>query len=162
MQSIREVAHLPLNWKQPSATTLGYELRTDEQVVATLEFPRFLRGVAIGKCADGCWHVKQLGWIRSILSIRACHSESEVGRFHSNRWSRGGSLDLAGKSYRLIGYEMQDARGNPLYRFSSAGGFFRVHAAVNVLAAGEPNLPLLLLIGWYYISFELRSDNVIV
>lgn len=156
MVSIKQVAHLQLDWTQPSWTKREYTLATNEQPVATLRFSSALGNAATAQSADGCWTFDRSGVLNRQTTIRPCNQEEQIGLFRDKTWGNGGTLVLEGRSYKLTTnvwmsrFEILDAEEQPLIRFHK-GGVIRDNARVEIAAPQEPNIALLTLFGWYII-----------
>jgi hypothetical protein len=84
-----------LEWVQPGALKMYYELRSDNELIATLGFRSLLGSFATAESADGCWTFKRIGFLQTRATIRACGSDAEIATFKNNTWSGGGTLTLA-------------------------------------------------------------------
>lgn len=166
MQPIAQVAHLPLEWKQPSARKMEYILTTDEQEVATLQFRSSFGSYATGASADGCWTFKRTGFWKRQATIRRCEQEQDIGIFRDNTWMNGGTLTLGERTYKLTTntwmnkFEVLDEQENVLLRFK-LGGVIRSHADVEIVADEEPHLTLLTLFGWYIIVMLVNESSAV-
>ena len=49
-----------LEWVQPGALKMYYELRSDNELIATLGFRSLLGSFATAESADGCWTFKRI------------------------------------------------------------------------------------------------------
>jgi hypothetical protein len=159
MKRIVEVVDQPLDWSQPSAFKMQYELRASDGIVATLGFRSSFGSFATAQCADGCWTFKRVGFWQTRVTIRECNGEKEVGQFRNNIWKGGGGLELpdgrrflATTNIWQTKLEFQDESGAPLIQLKSRGV---VHAAAAVeiqsRAVGIPELPLMALLAWYVV-----------
>ena len=137
VRGIAEVADQELVWIQPAARKREHELRAGDELVATLRFQR-------GTLAD---------------------AEADIAAFHP-RWTGGGSLEVAdGNALKLASANFWQSewvrldKDQPVVRFKGRHGIVKAKGAVEVQAgAGErPDLPLLILLGWYLIL--LHADD---
>ncbi len=94
MNKIAEVIGGELEWVQPSAWKMQYELRAGEEIVATLRFRSSFGSFATAESADGCWTFKRVGFWQTRGTIRGCESENELATFKNNTWSGGGTLEM--------------------------------------------------------------------
>jgi len=83
-----------LKWVQPSAWKMQYELRTGDELIATLRFRSSFGSFATAESEDGCWTFKRVGFWRTRATIRGCESETNIAMFKNNTWSGGGALEL--------------------------------------------------------------------
>lgn len=64
--------------RQPSARRKEYELRADNQLVGTLQWPKMFRALCVAETADGAWTFRQEGLINSRVIARATDSGQDV------------------------------------------------------------------------------------
>ncbi len=166
MKRLEEAAGCRLEWKQPSAMKMNYELLADDEVVATLRFRSSFGSLATVESGDGCWTFKRLGFWQTRATVRACDSDLDIAVFHNNTWRRGGTLALAdGRKYLAstnfwqTRYEITDEHEEPLIRYD-IGGFFRSSAVVELLplSQGIPELPWMVSLGWY-LAVMMHRDS---
>ena len=62
MRKINSVQHR-LEWVQPRALKMYYELRSDNELIATLGFRSLLGSFATAESAEGCWTFKRTGFL---------------------------------------------------------------------------------------------------
>jgi hypothetical protein len=70
-----------LEWVQPSALKMEFELRADDETAATLRFRSSLGSLATAESGDGCWTFKRVGFWRTRVTIRACDGETDLAVF---------------------------------------------------------------------------------
>lgn len=138
---------------------MNYELHAGEDVVANLRFRSSLGSLATGESGDGCWSFKRVGFFQTRVTVRRSGEENDIAIFRNNTWHGGGTLELSnGKTYPVTTnfwqtkLEFQNEAGDPFLRFHQ-GGLLHLSAAVEILpgASGLPELPLLVMLGWYWI-----------
>jgi hypothetical protein len=95
MRLIQEAAAHDLIWRQPSAFKEQYELRADEEVLATLQWKNTLGTLATARTAEGAWTFKRGGFWQQRIVVRPLDTEHDVATFVPN-WSGGGVLTVAG------------------------------------------------------------------
>lgn len=157
MKVIAEVIGRELKWVQPSAWKMEYELRADDELIATLRFRSSWGTFATAEGADGCWTFKRVGFWQTKATIRGCGSDTDVAEFKNNTWSGGGTLALSDgrqlsastNGWRTT-FEFKSGSGETLVRFKS-GGFVHLSATVEIQpdANGMPELPWIVMLGWY-------------
>ncbi len=157
MKMIAEMIGRELKWGQPSAWKMEYELRADEELIATLRFRSSFGTFATAESADGCWTFKRMGFWQTKATIRECGSDTDIALFKNNTWSRGGTLELPDgrklnasiKGWKTT-FEFKSETDETLVRFKS-GGFVHLSAAVEIPpeAAAMPELPWIVMLGWY-------------
>ena len=167
MKKTADLVKHKLRWVQPHALKMVYELRADDDVVATLRFRgwwgKFLtsRSLATAESADGCWTFKRIGACQRAATVRVSGGKQDLAVFKRNSWASSGALELAdGRKYPVrvslfeaqTQYEFQDEQGSPLIRVQG-GGFIYLNADVEILptAFTLPELPWLVMFGWYLV-----------
>lgn len=166
MKKISELSGQPLQWVQPGALRMEYELHAGNEVAATLRFRSAFGTFATGESADGCWTFKRIGFWQTRATVRACGASTDLAIFHNNTWSGGGTLKLAdGRKYRVTsnGWETKldilDASGSVLVRLK-IGGLLRLSATVEIQPASFqlPELPWLVMLGCY-LTVMMQMDS---
>ena len=157
MTKIAEVIGRELKWAQPSAWKMEYELRADDELIATLRFRSSFGSFATAESADGCWTFKRVGFWHTRVTIRGCGSDVDIAAFKNNTWSGGGTLEfsdgrkmLATTNLWQTNFEFKTEAGETLVRFN-IGGLVHLSATVEIDpgASGLPELPLIVMLGWY-------------
>ena len=62
VKKIGEMIGRKLEWVQPSAWKMQYELRAGDELIATLRFRSSFGSFATAESADGCWTFKRVGF----------------------------------------------------------------------------------------------------
>lgn len=159
MQKIAEVSGHGLSWSQPSAGTMDYELRSGGDLVASLRFRSVFGTLATAESGDGCWTFKRVGFWQSKASIRACGSDTDLAVFTNKTWDGGGTVRFSdGCTFKATtnawraNLEFRTEADDLLVRLEY-GGVFRRRARVQIspLASRTPQVPLLVLFGWYLV-----------
>lgn len=154
-----------LRWAQPSALRMEYELRSRDSLVATLKFSGMFGTLATAESGDGSWTFKRVGFWRQQATVREQGADTDLAVFRNRTWSGGGELLFTdGRSFKATTklwttrLEFSSQRDEPLVRFSY-GGVFRRAADVHVedAARSKPELPLLVLFGWYLLVMLERD-----
>jgi hypothetical protein len=163
VRPISETADQELLWIQPAARKREHELRAGEEVVATL---RFQRGSLADAEADGHhWTFKRQGFWQPRVTVRVAGSDADIAIFRPH-WAGGGTLELAdGRAVRLASANFWQSewvwqeKDRPVIRFKGRHGIVKAKGAVEIQpgAAGLPDIPLLVLLGWYLIL--LHADD---
>lgn len=157
VRRITELAGRELKWAQPHAFRMEYELRAGEEIVAVLRFRSSFGTHARAESADGCWTFERVGFWRDKTVVRAGSTKTVLAVFKSNKWDTGGTLELPGgrrfytrANFWQTEYEIRDHTGEPLLRLFR-GGVIHLSAAVAVhpSVARWPELPWLVMLGWY-------------
>ena len=159
MKKIGEVIGRELEWVQPSAWKMQYELRAGAEIVATLRFRSSFGTFATAESLDGSWTFKRIGFWQTRATIRAGESDIDLAMFKNNSWSGGGSLEfpdgrkfLATTSGWRTNLELKTEAGETLLRFHT-GGLVHLSAKVEIYPAATavPELRWLVMFGWYLV-----------
>jgi hypothetical protein len=157
VKKIAEEMGRELEWMQPSAWKMEYELRAGDELIATLRFRSSFGSFATAESADGCWTFKRVGFWQTRVTIRSCGSDMDIAMFKNNTWSGGGTVELPGGRKILAttnlwqtNLDFKTEAGATLIRFKTAG-LVHLSAKVEIQpdAAGVPELPLIAMLGWY-------------
>lgn len=169
MRSVMQVPGVSLQWKQRHLTTPAFELLEGDEVFATLKFRNSFGTYAEGTTAEGSWSFKSQGFIKTHVTIREKGSENNIGVFHTNTWSEGGTLELPdGKKYQANSnfwharYEFTDEAGNTIMQFTNIGGF-KLHARLELFppAKSLQETPWMILLGWYLAVMTSRDGEMV-
>jgi hypothetical protein len=166
VRPVSEVTDQELLWMQPAVRKREHELRAGDDIVATL---RFQRGSLADAEADSeHWTFKRQGFWHPRVTVRVAGSDADIAVFHPH-WAGGGTLELAdGRAVRLSSANFWQSewvwqeKDQPVIRFKGRHGIVKAKGAVEILAgaAGRPDLPLLILLGWYLILLHAEDAAV--
>ncbi len=148
-----------LRWVRPSVFRSQYELRSVDVCVATMCMRGLFRPSATGESADGCWAFEPVGPAPGTIVVRARDSYCDLAVFELGLSDHGGVVQLSdGRALFLRSdfwkgrAQFQTLAGEPLlcYRFR---GMLRPSSDVKIVENGKrvPELPWLLMLGWYLI-----------
>jgi hypothetical protein len=164
VRPISETAGQELLWIQPAARKRDHELRAGDDVVATLHFQR--GSLADAEAAGAHWTFKRQGFWHPRVTVRTAGSDADLAVFHP-RWVGGGALEFPdGRAVRLSSanfwqseWVWQDNE-KPLIWFKGRRGLVKVRGAVEIQpeAVALPDLPLLILLGWYLILLHAEDS----
>lgn len=164
MRRISEVARDELLWLQPVARKREHELRAGDDLVASL---RFQRGSLADAEAEGKhWTFKRQGFWHPRVTVRVPGSDMDIATFRPH-WAGGGTLEFPdGRTVRLTTANLwqtewawQD-KDQPLIRFKGRHGIVKAKGAAEIepAAASSPDMPLLVLLGWYLILLHAEDS----
>ena len=164
MRPISEVAGEELLWIQPAARKRDHELHAGDDVVATLHFQR--GSLADAEAAGAHWTFKREGFWHPRVTVRTAGSDADLAVFHP-RWVGGGALEfpdaravrLSSANFWQSEWVWQEGE-QPLIRFKGRHGLIKARGAVEVLPEGAalPDLPMLILLGWYLILLHAEDS----
>lgn len=170
MKVLLSVIGKDLYWIQPKGLGRHFELRAEDEIVATLGFETLCGSLARAQSADESWTFKRIGFFNPRVTVRKAGEEANLA-VYTPRWTgREGTLEFSnGRVYRWVQanfwatrYQISDEAGNPLISFRSGAGksklsdLFKTQARVEIDLRGRalPELPLLVLLGWYLIVLQ--------
>lgn len=171
MLKIAELIGRELKWTQPHALKMEYELRADDELAATLRFKSSFGTLATAESADGCWTFKRIGFWQTKVTVRACGSDTDLAVFKNNTWNNGGTLEFPGGrkifaslNFWATRYEFTTEADELLLRYTKIGGLVHFSARVEIQphAAALPELPWLVMLGWYLPVMVYRDAAVTV
>jgi len=119
---------LTLRWAQPHAKERFFELRSGDDVIATLSWERMFGTLATTQTADRTWTFKRVGFFNPRVTVRSPGSDADIAIFKPS-WGYGGTLEVQGKTFtwkkldfwgNRWGFTWQD--GTVLLSFGYAGG----------------------------------------
>lgn len=161
-----------LFWVQPKALQDRYELHAQNQLFATLVFPRTLDQDAVSETAVGKYHLERKGFLNPRVVVSDSGSDSVLATYWPRFWG-GGRLEFtggptlrwtsanfwetrwgfAGDSKRLM---VTIEKGSQKAKLSD---MLKEQAIVDIgEAAGAPcELALLITIGWYLMILHTQD-----
>jgi hypothetical protein len=166
MMRITELIGQKLQWIQPNALRMDFELRAGDTAVATLRFRHRSGSFATAESSDGSWTFKRVGFWQTRVTIRESGAESDLAVFRNGTWGGGGTLELPdGRRYPANSkswasqYEFRTETGEALITHRQIGGMLRMSAEVEVhdLAKDMAEIPWMVLLGWY-LSVMMSMD----
>jgi hypothetical protein len=170
MRTIAENA-AELRWWRPRLLRPEYELLSQGQLVGTLRFHGFCRSLATAESGEGKWTFHREGFFRTRATIRSAASADVVATFRSSFWGPGGELTFAtgrrvwaSMNFWSTRLQFHSESNMPLVQLRS-GGLSHRSAQVDLASAARdlPDLPLLVLFGWYlFIMFHRDAAAVVV
>jgi hypothetical protein len=156
-----------LRWVQPRQSERRFDLRNREGLVATLSFRNASGTFASARSADGRWTFKRVGRWQTRATVRAEGTTADLAGFDHHTWGGGGTIRLAdGRAIRVTvslrqrAVECQFTEGHPLFRYRTDGLPLR-QSDVDVLQPleGMPEMPWLLLFGWYLVVMMYQDST---
>jgi hypothetical protein len=157
-----------LEWKQPAAFRRGYELRSGDSVLASLDFVKMLGSLAEGEVVGGRWTFKRSGFLAPKATARVEGSEQDIALYEPNwsgtkglfRLAGGEILDFKSTNFWASEWVLADSRGTQLLRYHTKG-VLRAGAALELSPdlKQRADLPLLLLLTWYVLVLHQEDTG---
>jgi hypothetical protein len=160
---------IPMQWKQPHLMEPAFELKSNEEVIATLRFKNSFGSYAEGVIAEEEWSFKRQGFLSTQVPVRVKGSDTNVAVFRNNTWSGGGTLEFpdgrkyqANSNYWHAQFEFTDESGDPLIRFTNIGGF-KLHSQLDFFPSAQKirEAPMMILLGWYLAVMTSRDGEMV-
>jgi hypothetical protein len=167
MQRLEAVDHQQLLWKQMGFGARDFELRSGDDLVGVLYWPKLLSDRAVAECAGGKWHIERVGFFRHRTVVVDIDSGLEVASFEPD-WLGDGDLALAdGRAFQWYktkalrnSWALVDKDGYLVLEVHEGMAWFKHEADVvlHVDPGSSPGLPFLVLVSWY-LGFTKIQDT---
>jgi hypothetical protein len=163
---IQDLVGDDLEWAQSSLFSSEYELTRGTDLVGTLKFRSVFGTFATATVDLGCWTFKRMGFLKTRVTIMACGEERELGLFQNNTWSGGGTLELPGGRHIKANTNFWHSKyeftndAEPLIRYRTRQ-MLKLSGHMEILRAATalPELPWLMMLGWYLAVMMHRDDS---
>ena len=105
MKPIKEISNKNspnehLIWTQPKTIHQFFELRLNDDLYGTLNFPKLTGSLAEVEAFDGKWSFKRIGIFHTKITVREFGHENYIAIFKPNLMASSGSLEFVnGKSF---------------------------------------------------------------
>jgi hypothetical protein len=155
-----------LVWTQPKAHTRSFELRSGENLIATLEFESAFGSRASARTDDAAWTFKRTGFFTPRVTARVDGNEQDIAVYHPSFTGSHGTLDLAsGEQLQLkcvnfwsTEWAVTDANDNTLLICHNRGVFSQ-GAELEIVeeAQHRKDIPLLATMLWYVLILYMED-----
>ncbi|HNQ78283.1 MAG TPA: hypothetical protein PK747_04690 [Acidobacteriota bacterium] len=176
MNKIEQATGAELRFVEPKAFKESFELRSGPGLMGKLIFGSSMGTLATAETASGIWTFKRVGFLDPRVTIRVAGKEEDIAVFAPRFWG-GGNLELRdgrGFKWRSINFwstrwGFTDRREMPVVDFipgnaePGLSGIFKHEAEVKVdgSAWSLPELPLLIMAGWYLMVLQYRDSAAV-
>jgi hypothetical protein len=159
-----------LRWVQPETNKRFFELRSGNDIVATLSWEKVFGTLATAQTEEKTWTFKRVGFFNARVTVRSPDSDADIAVFKPS-WGYGGTLEVQGRAYtwkkldfwgNKWGFTWHD--GTVLLSFGYSGGLeslLKLEGPVEMSPESistNPDMPLLATLGWY-IMVLMHDDN---
>lgn len=167
MIRLQSYAGAPLSVLQPSIWKQTYELRSGEQVLATMTFTKFLGSEVRMECDQGSWIISQSGIWRPKVIVREAENGITVAEIPVHFLKQEFTFNLRDRSYETVTlrrnfwastFTMTGRAGRELLSLKQK--FFSFTTAtitVGPRAKEYDELPWLMFLLWYFWQSTNRS-----
>lgn len=175
MKSLKEAGPEHLNWIQPKTTHQFFELKSNEYLFGTLQFPKSVGSLAVAESLEGKWTFKRVGFFSTRITVRKSGDENNIAIFKPNLMASSGVLEFSdGKKFQWHAanfwetkFEFKDVKEETVVRFRSGieepklKDWFKTQARVEIPEQINDltELSIMVLLGWYLIvAFQMDSS----
>jgi len=158
-------------WVPAKGSKRTYELRCGNQVAGWIRWPKMFGSLAEAQFGERQWTFKRGGFLRPHVTVRLAATGEDAGVLEHS-WTGGGMLHMAnGRSFPWDRkglwshrFAFCDASGSELVVVEPKVGLLRRTGKVQVSQKAEqlPELPVLLLLGWYVTMLMADEDAAVV
>jgi hypothetical protein len=166
MRAMEQLSGQELHWVPQGARTRSFELRADEEPVATLT--RAKGASALAEAADGCWTFTRSGFWHPAVQVQETGGAREAALF-SARWTGTGTLKLQdGRRFHWGAanvwqsqWAWQAPDGASLLRIARQHCVRGARGTVEIApdARFVRELSLLALLGWYLVLLHAQDGD---
>jgi hypothetical protein len=158
-----------LRWTR-SGGPHSYQLQSGTDPVATLHWEGSVETLATAEAEGAHWTLRRSGFLAPLVHVRQAESGKDLAVLHVHlnssllqvaggatyRWTRTG--------FWVPAWEFQDAAGKELVDFEPVRQETRLEGGlleVTPEGRSDPNLLLLLVLGWYFIVQSWIEDDAV-
>lgn len=168
---LKYVKGTTLFWVQPHMTQRRFELKSEDEVVATLEWKKLLGTLAEARSADGDWTFKREGFFHPRVTIRRAGDEENLAVFKPDPGDDGFVEFIDGRRFRwahtdfwATKWALQEAEGGNIAEIAPSGHFKTMLSQegtveVSINRKDTKDLSLLIALGWY-LMISLADDTI--
>jgi hypothetical protein len=160
IKSLKDFKGSKLSWVQPRALERYHELRSDQDVYATLTWLKVFGSLAEAQTTEGKFTLKRGGFMRPYVTIRDVALDNDIavlkiGMFgHGTiEFSNGKRITVISKRFWSFEWEFIDENGQTLCSIRQRAKVMKYSADVSFfeLVRKDHDLMTILLLGWYTI-----------
>ena len=155
-----------MQWVQPKAFTRHHELRSGQDVFATLTWVSVFGSLAEASSAEGSFTLKRGGFLRPYVTIRDVSTGADIAvlniglfRHGTLEFNNGRRITLVSTRFWGFEWEFIDENGQTLCVISRRPSFAKHAANVTISEAvrRDRDMLVMLIVGWY--TMVLISDE---
>ena len=165
MKSLSSFMNARLQWVQPSAFKPMYELRSGDDCILTLRFPKWFSTVVRVEAAEGSWEIKQVGFWKQHIEIRREGDHLPFATCTMKGWTNNkGSVELPkGRRVSITTncwtsrYDVATPTGEPMMVLKCKIGL-KPHAEMTLQpkSTSYPESPWIAALVWYLVLLSRR------
>ena len=166
MRSIKDFKGSAMAWVQPRALERQYELRSGQELFATLTWVKVFGSLAEVQTSDGRFTLKRGGFLRPYVTIRDTAMENDlailkIGMFRHGtlEFTNGKRISLVSGRFWGFEWEFVDENGQKLCSMRMKTQMMKYSAEVTLFEPlrKDSDLMVMLLVGWY--TMVLMSEE---
>lgn len=162
MKSISAIVGTELRWVQPSIFKQTFELRSGDELAATLQFPKLFGRNARAECQDGCWILEEQGIWKPNIVVKQCNEEQPITTVTMKNFTRVTPFTVdQRRTFRITSnfwrshYSITTDMGESLVSLKVK--HFPRHSAEVELSAKAESFPWLLFLLYYIVLLNRRK-----
>jgi hypothetical protein len=165
MKSISSFIDTSLQWVQPSAFKPMYELRSGDECILTLRFPKWFSTTVRVEAAEGRWEIKRVGFWKQRIEIQREGDHLPFATCTMQGWTNNkGTVELPkGRRVSITAncwtsrYDVATPTGEPMMVLKCKIGL-KPHAELTLHPKGTsyPELPWIAALVWYLVLLARR------
>ncbi|MGB2869405.1 MAG: hypothetical protein WBD36_13200 [Bacteroidota bacterium] len=155
-----------LAWIEPNIFKMYYELRSGDEVVATLQLKGVFKSTAVGESGEGSWTFERRGVLRHTVTIQPEREGATPFEFKQTSWKGSGTVELKNGTSVLLtrrvwssAFEWTTSTGEQLVQFRMRGFFRRIcEVEIRHKASYIQETPWLIMLAWYLTVMSRRDS----
>ncbi|HEY71060.1 MAG TPA: hypothetical protein G4O08_10805 [Anaerolineae bacterium] len=159
-----------LMWKQVRFGADHFQLLAGEDCVGELYWTKWFSDLAVAQCAHGTWHMDRPDFFADRVIVTDPATEQRVAIFVKGCFGDGPLTMRDGREYEWARtktfrnyWALFNEGGEVIFEIRAGMRWFKHEADVVLHAAAskEPDLPLLLLLGWYLVFMAIQDSAAV-
>lgn len=159
-----------LRWLRVSPTTSEFQLLSGDVILGSLLWAKSQGSLAIAQTSDRQWTVKRVGFLHPHVTARRRGEPKDVARLaghlghHRIELAGGRTYDLKRAGLLVPAWQLVSEDGTEIVHIEPVRDGRRLDGGtVQVAAEGQAlaELPLLLLLSWYFIVLAWSEDEAV-
>ncbi len=169
MRSFASVDRTAMRWIRPAPDRSEYELRAGDALLARLAWAKTVGSLAHADLSEGAWTFKRGGFLQPHVTVRdaAGHDLARLAM----HLTQGTVTTASGSSFRfrragllVPAWQFSDAAGRQIVHIEPVAERSRLQGGlvqVDATFESDPALPLLVMLGWYFIVLAWFEDEAL-
>lgn len=159
-----------LRWLRPDPASLEFQLLSGSTRLGTLAWSKPHGSLAVARVAEREFSIKRVGFLNPHVTVRAPGDTKDLARLsghlghHRIELVGGSSYDLRRAGLLVPAWQLSAADGTEQLHLEPVREGHRLDGGtiqVSAPARDRPELPLLLVLTWYFIVLSWREDEAV-